>query len=97
MLELGSSSASLHRDAGKALGPRVDLLLGVGALANEIALGASSLPPQAKKIFETSIELAATISSLVKSHDAVLVKGSRGVRMERVVEALLAAHPGASA
>jgi UDP-N-acetylmuramoyl-tripeptide--D-alanyl-D-alanine ligase len=97
MLELGASSAKLHRDAGEALGPRVDLLLGVGALANEIALGASSLPPEAKKVFKTSVELAADISSLVKSHDAVLVKGSRGVRMERVVEALLEAHPGVPA
>jgi UDP-N-acetylmuramoyl-tripeptide--D-alanyl-D-alanine ligase len=97
MLELGASSATLHRDAGAALGPHVDLLLGVGALAKEIVLGASSLPPQAKQVFENSIELAANISSLVKSHDAVLVKGSRGVRMERVVEALMAAHPGVPA
>ena len=94
MLELGESGARLHRDAGAALDGRVDLLLGVGALASEIVLGASSLPPQAKKVFGTSIELAANIGSLVKSHDAVLVKGSRGVRMERVVEALVAAHPG---
>ena len=94
MLELGATSAQLHRDAGEAIGARVDLLLGVGALANEIAAGASSLPPQAKRVFETSVELAANISSLVKSRDAVLVKGSRGVRMERVVEALVAAHPG---
>jgi UDP-N-acetylmuramoyl-tripeptide--D-alanyl-D-alanine ligase len=97
MLELGESSARLHREAGAALGPHVDLLLGVGALAKEIVLGASSLPPQAKQVFENSIELAANISSLVKSHDAVLVKGSRGVRMERVVEALMAAHPGVPA
>jgi len=97
MLELGSTSARLHRDAGQVLGPSVDLLLGVGPLTNEIALGAASLPKEAKKIFGTSIELAANISSLVKSHDAVLVKGSRGVRMERVVEALVKAHPGASA
>jgi UDP-N-acetylmuramoyl-tripeptide--D-alanyl-D-alanine ligase len=97
MLELGETSARLHREAGAALGPRVDLLLGVGALAHEIAEGASSLPPHAKKVFATSIDLAANISELVKSHDAVLVKGSRGVRMERVVEALLAAHPGAAA
>jgi len=97
MLELGENGATLHRDAGAALGPRVDLLLGVGALAREIVSGATSLPPQAKRVFETSAELAANISSLVKSHDAVLVKGSRGVRMERVVEALLAAHPGVPA
>ena len=97
MLELGAGSAKLHREAGAAIGTRVDLLLGVGALANEILIGASSLPPQAKKAFGTSIELASNISSLVRSHDAVLVKGSRGVRMERVVEALMAAHPGASA
>ena len=97
MLELGESGALLHREAGAALGTRVDLLLGVGALANEIVLGASSLPPEAKKVFKDSIELAANISSLVKSRDAVLVKGSRGVRMERVVEALVAAHPGVPA
>jgi len=97
MLELGAGSAKLHRDAGAALGARVDLLLGVGALAGEILSGASSLPPQAKRAFENSTELAAHIGSLVKSHDAVLVKGSRGVRMERVVEALVAAHPGAAA
>ena len=97
MLELGESSAQLHRDAGAALGPRVDLLLAVGTLAKEIVTGASSLPPEARRVFENSIELAANIASLVKSHDAVLVKGSRGVRMERVVEALVKAHPGAPA
>ncbi len=97
MLELGETAAKLHREAGAALGGRVDLLLGVGALASEIVAGASSLPPEARKVFGTSLELAAHIPSLVRSHDAVLVKGSRGVRMERVVEALVKAHPGASA
>lgn len=97
MLELGESGARLHRDAGAALGARVDLLLCVGGLAREIASGAVSLPPQAKQVFENSVELAANIGSLVRSHDAVLVKGSRGVRMERVVEALVAAHPGVPA
>jgi UDP-N-acetylmuramoyl-tripeptide--D-alanyl-D-alanine ligase len=97
MLELGETGARLHREAGAALGGRVDLLLGVGALASEIVAGASSLPAQAKMVFENSIELAANIASLVESHDAVLVKGSRGVRMERVVEALVKAHPGAPA
>ena len=97
MLELGPSGRQLHREAGAAIGSRVDLLLGVGALANELVLGASALSPQSKKVFENSVDLASNIAGLVKSHDAVLVKGSRGVRMERVVEALVAAHPGVSA
>lgn len=94
MLELGPSGPQLHREAGAAIGSRIDLLLGVGTLAREIVLGASSLPPQAKRVFENSVDLASNIAQLVKSRDAVLVKGSRGVRMERVVEALVAAHPG---
>jgi UDP-N-acetylmuramoyl-tripeptide--D-alanyl-D-alanine ligase len=94
MLELGPSGPRLHRDAGAAIGPRIDLLLGVGALAREILKGASSLPEGSKRGFDNSIDLAAEIGSLVRNHDAVLVKGSRGVRMERVVEALEAAHPG---
>jgi UDP-N-acetylmuramoyl-tripeptide--D-alanyl-D-alanine ligase len=96
MLELGPSGPKLHRDAGALIGPQIDLLLGVGALAREILEGASSLMPNAKQGFEDSTDLAREIGNLVRSRDAVLVKGSRGVRMERVVEALEAAHPGAA-
>lgn len=97
MLELGTGGPQLHREAGAAIASRVDLLLGVGALASEMVLGASALPPQSKRVFGNSAELALNIADLVKSRDAVLVKGSRGVRMERVVEALVAAHPGVEA
>lgn len=97
MLELGAEGPRLHREAGAFIGPRVDLLLGVGPLAREIVAGAATLPAEARRAFATSADLAANITSLVRGHDAVLVKGSRGVRMERVVEALMAAHPGATA
>lgn len=97
MLELGPTSATLHREAGAALGPRVDLLLCAGALAGEIAAGARELPEAAKQVFADSAELAARVNDLVRSRDAVLVKGSRGARMERVVESLVAAHPGVPA
>ena len=96
MLELGPRGPALHREAGAAIGTRVDLLLGVGTLATELVLGASALPPQAKRVFLNSADLALTIADLVRSRDAVLVKGSRGVRMERVVDALVAAHPRVS-
>ena len=39
--ELGPQGPQLHREAGAAIGARVDLLLGVGALAREILKGAS--------------------------------------------------------
>lgn len=97
MLELGPTSAALHREAGGAVGARVDLLLCVGPLAKEIAAGADLLPEASKKLFADSAALAAQVNDLVRSRDAVLVKGSRGLRMERVVEALIAAHPGVPA
>ena len=93
MLELGESGPRLHREAGAALAARVDLLLGVGSLGAEVVTGASTLPDVAKRTFANSAELASSIGDLVRGHDAVLVKGSRGARMERVVEALVSAHP----
>jgi UDP-N-acetylmuramoyl-tripeptide--D-alanyl-D-alanine ligase len=97
MLELGTEGPRLHREAGAAIGPRVHLLLGVGSLGAEIVKGADSLPPEARKTFADSNALADSIATFVRGHDAILVKGSRGARMERVVEALTRAHPGATA
>lgn len=97
MLELGPRGPELHREAGRAIGPRIDLLLGVGVLGREILQGASTLADSAKRGFDDSAALAAEIAGLIQSRDAVLVKGSRGARMERVVEAIEAAHPGAAA
>ena len=97
MLELGSQGPELHRSTGAAIASKVDLLLGVGPLGAEMVRGARTLPPGSKKVFSDSTALAAQIGALVNAHDALLVKGSRGVRMERVVEALVAAHPQVSA
>lgn len=94
MLELGPEGPALHRAAGEAMNGRVDALFGVGPLCRELLAGASSLPSAAKAGFDTSADLASVIASHVRSRDAILVKGSRGMRMERVVDAIVAAHPG---
>jgi UDP-N-acetylmuramoyl-tripeptide--D-alanyl-D-alanine ligase len=93
MLELGPEGPALHRAAGAAMNGRVDLLLGVGPLCRELVASASALPEGARVNFETSADLAAVIASHVRRRDAILVKGSRGMRMERVVEAIVAVHP----
>ncbi len=91
MRELGATGASLHRDLGRSLAGRVEVLVGVGGLAAEIVAGAreAGLPADALHLFAEAEAASAALAGLVRPGDAVLVKGSRGVRLERVVEALL--------
>jgi UDP-N-acetylmuramoyl-tripeptide--D-alanyl-D-alanine ligase len=92
MLELGLAGASLHHAAGLSLAGRVDVVVGVGALASEIVEGArkAGIPLASLHHFGTAAEAAAAVDSFVRPGDAVLVKGSRGVRLEAVVEAIAA-------
>jgi UDP-N-acetylmuramoyl-tripeptide--D-alanyl-D-alanine ligase len=87
MLELGPQAALLHREIGEHAAARgVDLLVGVGEEAGELLAGfggEAHLAPDADAA-------AGLLEGLLHDGDTVLVKGSRGVGLERVVEALLA-------
>jgi UDP-N-acetylmuramoyl-tripeptide--D-alanyl-D-alanine ligase len=91
MLELGPSGPALHRERGRALAGRVDVVVGVGPLAREIVDGAreAGLPAEALLHFASAPEAAAAAGEIVRQGDAVLVKASRGVRLEAVVDALV--------
>jgi len=88
MLELGHQAEQLHRRVGEdiAKGP-VDLLIGVGSLARFIALGAAA-EGIATATFETTEAAAAGAPALLTDGDVVLIKGSRSMGMERVVQAI---------
>jgi UDP-N-acetylmuramoyl-tripeptide--D-alanyl-D-alanine ligase len=94
MLELGERSAELHEEVGRAAAnARVDLLLAVGgapARALADAAIAAGMPAASVRYFATSDDAADAAVALVKTGDLVLVKGSRGVRTDRVVERLKA-------
>jgi UDP-N-acetylmuramoyl-tripeptide--D-alanyl-D-alanine ligase len=92
MLELGATGPALHREAGRALAGRVDVLAGIGPLAREIVEGARAAGFTGKGLvhFEDAAQARAAVASLVAPGDAVLVKASRGVHLEQVVEALVA-------
>ncbi|HSD67298.1 MAG TPA: UDP-N-acetylmuramoyl-tripeptide--D-alanyl-D-alanine ligase, partial [Vicinamibacteria bacterium] len=92
MLELGPTGPALHRAAGQALAGRVDMIVGVGALAKEIVEGAreGGVPAASLHRFATATEAAAALPGLVRPGDAVLVKGSRGVHLEAAVDAIVA-------
>ncbi len=92
MLELGPSGPELHRRRGRSLPGRVNVVVGVGPLAGEIVAGAreAGLADSALRHFEDASAAAAAASEIVRAGDAVLVKGSRAVGLEVVVDALAA-------
>jgi UDP-N-acetylmuramoyl-tripeptide--D-alanyl-D-alanine ligase len=94
MLELGVRSSELHEDVGRAAADAtVDLLLAIGgspARAMADAAVASGMAPANVRYFATSDEAAAAAVALVQPGDLVLVKGSRGVKTDRVVDRLKA-------
>jgi len=92
MLELGPAAEALHRDRGRALAGRVDAVVGVGPLAKAIVEGAREAGLLAGSLhhFDTATDAVAALPGLVRPGDAVLVKASRGVRLEAVVDALVA-------
>jgi UDP-N-acetylmuramoyl-tripeptide--D-alanyl-D-alanine ligase len=94
MLELGDASPDLHRTLGaEAARAGASHLIAVGgAAAQALAEGAleSAMPPQAVHYLPDSTAAADLAVRLVEPGDLVLVKGSRGIRTERVVERLKA-------
>ena len=96
MRELGASSAELHREAGKfaAKTGKIDWIVGVAGEAEQIVEGAvaAGLPRAQTRFFSTPEEAAEFLRSFMVSGDLLLVKGSRGVKMERIVESLIAQH-----
>jgi UDP-N-acetylmuramoyl-tripeptide--D-alanyl-D-alanine ligase len=96
MLELGSSSSELHKECGclAAALRKIDWIVGVqGHAADFVAAAIQAGHPQARTaFFETSTEAGKFLSEFVRSGDLVLLKGSRGVRMEKVLELINAHH-----
>ena len=95
MLELGATAPELHRETGRyAASKKIDWIIGVQGDSAELvraAIAAGSTANQTRS-FATSQEAAEFINELLQPGDLLLVKGSRGVRMERIVEALRAKH-----
>ena len=95
MLELGASSAALHRQVGEAAAQMgVGLLYIVGDFAEETAAGARAggLPESAIAVCGGGAdEVGRLLEEELRAGDVLLVKGSRGMRMERVVEHLKSA------
>jgi len=91
MLELGNSADSLHAECGGfAADQGIDVLIGVRGSAREMvrAAVAHGMPETQAHFFEDSGAAADFVGGAVRSKDLVLVKGSRGVHTEKIVQKL---------
>src|SRR5207249_2058695 len=94
MLELGPVSEQAHRDVGrKASELGLAWLVTVGARAAGIAAGAREAGMPAERVFECSDNATAArrIREVMTPRDVILVKGSRAMQMEEIVQALVSA------
>ncbi len=93
MLELGACAPDAHRATGRrAADLGIDILIAVGRWAQDVVLGARSSPspPEKSAALSSQQEALDELMAEVKEGDWILVKASRGVAMERVVEGLKA-------
>jgi UDP-N-acetylmuramoyl-tripeptide--D-alanyl-D-alanine ligase len=96
MLELGPSGEELHAQSGRLMGESgVDFVIGVRGMARHIVEGAAAASVDAEFV-ATPEEAGEWMRRNLKLGDVVLVKASRGVRLERALETWMGKPVGSS-
>lgn len=91
MYELGEETVDGHRQVGKeAVALQIDCLCTVGQLAREIAKGAinAGMDSDLIYVYQEKTEAVSFLRSYLQKGDVVLIKGSRGMKMEEIVAAI---------
>lgn len=93
MRELGADSPEIHFETGKRIAQLgIDALYGVEGLAKNLIEGAKENGLKHTVFYENSEVGGNEFINEVQAGDLILVKGSRGVKTEKIVEKLLAAY-----
>jgi len=92
MLELGPQGEEMHRESGRDIARKgIDLLIGVRGLAQEMVDSAKQAGMTAEFV-ATPEEAGEWLAGQVRDGDAVLLKASRGVKLEKVLQKLSAVN-----
>lgn len=94
MLELGESELQFHRDAGKAIPRSIDVVVGVGVRSRSLLDGAreAGFEEASLRHFADAEAAGAFLRGFVEPGDLVLIKGSRGVGLDKAVAILEGKH-----
>ncbi|MFA6105245.1 MAG: UDP-N-acetylmuramoyl-tripeptide--D-alanyl-D-alanine ligase [Patescibacteria group bacterium] len=93
MLELGTETASAHREIGfKVVEHGIDFLVTVGEASKQTAVAAreAGLSDDSIASFNNSVEAGKFIQEKINEGDQILIKGSQGSRMEKIVKEIMA-------
>lgn len=85
MNELGDESIRAHKEVGEYAKDRVDLLIAIGKYKNEYKDGYSK---ENIITYETKEDFIKEKETIIKENDIILVKASRGIRFEEIVNSL---------
>ena len=90
MLELGEYSQEAHKEAGRLAAESVDFLITVGQNGKIIALAAEESGLAKEKIlsFDKATEAIEAVKNNIKEKDFILIKASRGIGLDKVVDSL---------
>ncbi|MPN21704.1 UDP-N-acetylmuramoyl-tripeptide--D-alanyl-D-alanine ligase [bioreactor metagenome] len=88
MFEMGEFAEFGHRQVGKAALNNVDILIAIGKDSEfiEKELKENNMNPDNLYHFETKEEAIEKLDDIIKQNDTILVKASRGMHLEKVVE-----------
>jgi UDP-N-acetylmuramoyl-tripeptide--D-alanyl-D-alanine ligase len=93
MLELGPEGPELHRECGRdAARASLGMVIGVQGMAKEILEGALQAGMMRSRLSfaRDTVQAGDLLARTVKKGDVVLIKGSRGVKLEQVINTLRA-------
>ncbi|MCI9456423.1 MAG: UDP-N-acetylmuramoyl-tripeptide--D-alanyl-D-alanine ligase [Oscillospiraceae bacterium] len=88
MLELGSIEIQAHHEAGREAAHSADMLLAYGTLAKEYISGAKEAGMENANWYPDRETLAAALKKTLRPGDMAWFKGSRGMELEKVLEAV---------
>lgn len=91
MLELGPRTAAEHYKVGRIAAEKADVILAYGPESNRMLAGAltGGMANERVRAFTEKAPLVAVLKQMAKPGDVILFKGSRGMRMEQVLEQFL--------
>lgn len=98
MLELGRYSSSEHKRLGQMVPPIAKRLITVGVRARKFADGAldAGMPEENILQYDGARRAGRELQNFIQPGDVILIKGSQGVRAERIVEEIMAEPDRAS-